>query len=104
MASILGGEKISCDGFDDFEPIFNAKISSTFRSGKKTLVEITDKYLYDFAFSVSNGSVLLYNIVDGKIMVGADVEDIYFFSPNAVGNEGELTDTFIICRYLCSCR
>ena len=93
MASILGGEKISCDGFDDFEPVFDAKISSTFRSGKKTLVEVTDKYLYDFAFSVSNGSVLLYNIVDGKIMVGADVEDIYFFSPNAVGNTGDLNDT-----------
>lgn len=93
MASILGGEKISCDGFDDFEPLFNAKISSTFRSGKKTLVEITDKYLYDFAFSVSNGSVLLYNIVDGKIMVGADVEEIYFFSPNSVGDAGVLNDT-----------
>jgi hypothetical protein len=93
MASILGGEKVSCDGFDDFEPVFNAKISSTFRSGKKTLVEITDKYLYDFAFSVSNGSVLLYNIVDSKIMVGADVEEVYFFSPNAVGDSEQLTDT-----------
>lgn len=93
MASILGGEKVSCDGFDDFEPVFNAKISSTFRSGKKTLVEINDKYLYDFAFSVSNGSVLLYNIVDGKIMVGADVEEVYFFSPNAVGETEQLTDT-----------
>lgn len=87
MASVLGGEKISCDGFDDFEPMFDAKISSSIKGGKKTVVEITDKYLYDFAFSVSNGSVLLYNIQDGKIMVGADVKEIHFFSPIPVGNQ-----------------
>jgi len=87
MAGIIGGEKISCDGFDEFEPVFDAKISSTINGGKKTVVDITDNYLYDFAFSVSNGSVLLYNIIDGKIMVGGDVKEIYFFSPKAIGNE-----------------
>ena len=85
MAGILGGEKISCDGFDEFEPVFDAKISTSARGGKKTVVEITDKYLYDFAFSVSNGTVLLYNIQDGKIMVGGDVKEVYFFSANGVG-------------------
>jgi len=87
MAAVLGGEKISCDGFDDFEPMFDAKISSDIMGGKKTVVEITDSYLYDFAFSanVKDGSVLLYNIVDGKIMVGSNVKEIYFFSADAVG-------------------
>jgi len=93
MASVIGGEKISCDGFDDFEPLFDAKISSSARGGKKTVVEITDAYLYDFAFSVGNGSVLLYNITDGKILVGSDVKEIYFFSSNAIGNTGTGTDT-----------
>ena len=86
MAGILGGEKISCDGFDDFEPMFDSKISSSARGGKKVVVEIIDSYLYDFAFSASDGSVLLYNIVDGKIMIGSDVKQIHFFSPNAIGN------------------
>jgi len=85
MASVLGGEKISCDGFDDFEPMFDAKISTSARGGKKVVVDIEDSYLYDFAFSANEGSVLLYNIEDGKIMVGSDVKEIYFFSPNAVG-------------------
>ena len=86
MASVLGGEKISCDGFDDFEPMFDAKISSSVYGGKKTVVDITDRYLYDFAFSVGkDGSVLLYNIADNKIMVGGDVKEIYFFSANGVG-------------------
>jgi hypothetical protein len=92
MAGILGGEKISCDGFDEYEPVFDAKISSTINGGKKTVVEITDKYLYDFAFSVSNGSVLLYNIQDGKIMVGSDVKEVYFFSTHGVGG-GNVIDT-----------
>ena len=87
MASVLGGEKISCDGFDDFEPMFAAKISSSVYGGKKIVVNITDKYLYDFAFSVGkDGSVLLYNIQDNKIMVGSDVKEVYFFSPTAVGS------------------
>lgn len=93
MAAVLGGEKISCDGFDDFEPMFDAKISSSARGGKKTLVEISDAYLYDFAFSASDGSVLLYNITDGKILVGGDVKEIYFFSSNAIGYTGNNTDT-----------
>jgi hypothetical protein len=93
MAGILGGEKISCDGFDEFEPVFDAKISSSAKGGKKTVVEITDKYLYDFAFSVSNGTVLLYNIVDGKILVGSDVKEVHFFSPKTVGIEKAGSDT-----------
>ena len=93
MASVLGGEKISCDGFDEFEPLFDAKISTSARGGKKTVVEITDKYLYDFAFSVSDSSVLLYNIVDNKIMVGSDVKDIYFFSPKELGTPMGKTTT-----------
>src|ERR1035437_5511533 len=88
MASVLGGEKISCDGFDDFEPMFDAKISSRVYGGKKIVVNITDKYLYDFAFSVGkDGSVLLYNIQDNKIMIGSDVKEVYFSSPNAVGEK-----------------
>jgi len=95
MASVLGGEKISCDGFDEFEPMFDAKISTSAHGGKKSVVEIEDKYLYDFAFSASNGSVLLYNIVDGKILVGADVNEIHFFSSSAIGSDAgnAATDT-----------
>ena len=93
MAGILGGEKISCNGFDDFEPVFENKISKSVKGGKKTVVEITDKYLYDFVFSVDGGSVLLYNIVDGKVMVGSDVKEVYFFSPTAIGTAYIGTDT-----------
>ena len=86
MASILGGEKISCNGFDDFEPVFASKMSKTVRGGKKTVVEITDKYLYDFVFTFDkDGSVMLYNIIDNKVVVGSDVKEIYFFGTKAVG-------------------
>jgi uncharacterized protein YegL len=87
MAGILGGEKISCDGFDEFEPVFDAKISSSINGGKKIVVEIQDKYLYDFAFSVTNGSVLLYNIQDNKIMIGSDVKEVHFFSSKEAGSQ-----------------
>ena len=100
MAAVLGGEKISCDGFDDFEPMFDAKISSDIMGGKKTVVEVGVNHLYDFAFSanVKDGSVLLYNIVDGKIMVGSNVKEIHFFSPRPegvdAGNTGSDTSLY----------
>lgn len=82
MAGILGGEKISCNGFDDFEPMFNSKISSTFYSGKKIMVDIDNDYLYDFVFTVNTDGVQLYNIVDGKVLVNETVEKLYYFKSN----------------------
>lgn len=87
MASILGGEKVSCDGFDDFEPVFDKRISSTIRGGKKVVVEITDHYLYDFAYSIVDGAITLYKISDGKVLVSSDVEEVHFFSPFRVGEK-----------------
>ncbi|MFA5300318.1 MAG: vWA domain-containing protein, partial [Lutibacter sp.] len=88
MAGVLGGEKISASNFDEYDPIFSRKISTPLMSGKKTVVDITDPYLYDFAFSVSDdGAIILYNIENGKIMVGGDVKEVHFFSPKAIGTE-----------------
>ena len=43
MASVLGGEKISCDGFDEFELVFDAKISSN-------ILIILDNICYSLIF------------------------------------------------------
>lgn len=93
MSAILGAEKVSCSSFDDYDVVFEKKLTSSVNGGKKTIVEIKDNYLYDFAFSVTEDSILLYNIVDGKILVGADVKEIHFFSANAIGNENKQQDT-----------
>jgi len=90
MAAVVGGEKISASNFEEFEPFFNKRISSPLMGGKKVVVDITDQYLYDFAYSVTpDGGVVLYNIEDRKIMVGGDVKEIYFFSPDAIGTENK---------------
>jgi von Willebrand factor type A domain len=87
MAGVLGGEKISTSNFDEFEPIFDKKISNGLQGGKKIVVDIPDDYLYDFAFAVnSQGSVFLYNISDGKIMVSPDIKEINFFSNTPFGD------------------
>lgn len=90
MASVVGGEKISCDGFDDYDPVFETKISSTINSGKKIVVDIDNEYQYDFAFSVDqNGSILLYNINNNQIMVNENVKTIHYFSP--IGSDDNMT-------------
>lgn len=98
MASLLGGEKVSTSDFDEFEPVFEKKISSGSASTKKIKVSIDDDHEYDFAFSIENGSVLLYHINDGEILVGDNVNQILFFSGNKIGDElksSEDTDTIL---------
>lgn len=87
MASLVGGEKISTSDFDEFEPVFETKISSSLKSNKKISVAIEDPYLYDFAFTVNdNGSVLLYNIPeDGNVLVPENTNELYFFSDKEIG-------------------
>jgi hypothetical protein len=86
MSGILGGEKIGCSGFQEYDVVIGKSFGKTLSGGKKTLVDITDRFLYDFAFSVGDdGSVILYNINDKKIMVNSDVKEIHFFSANGVG-------------------
>jgi len=80
MAGILGGEKISCSGLEEYDVVIGNGLNKSLKGGKKTLVDITDKYLYDFAFSVADGSVLLYNIVNNQILVGSDVKEVYYFT------------------------
>lgn len=89
MAGILGGEKVSCEGFQEYDIVFEKKLTSTISGGKKNIINIKNDHLYDFAFSVSNdGSVLLYNINDKKqIMVNSDINEIHYFSSNIVGDE-----------------
>jgi hypothetical protein len=93
MAAVMGGEKISCSGFDDFEPMFDKKISTGQTGGKKILVDVPAD-LYDFAYSISPaGGVILYNIDNGKILVSEDVKEVYFFSTKPQGAESLLDAT-----------
>lgn len=99
MASAIGGgSKIECCDFDEWEPVFDNKISSSISSGKKISVDVPIS-LYDFAFSCDNGQVLLYNIADGKILVNENLTNIYFFNKTAIGGELVIDDNVITALY-----
>ena len=103
MASVVGGEKVSTSDFDEFEPVFDQRISAEVMGGKKVEVEIDASHLYDFAFSVTdNGSVLLYNIVDGVVMVSPSVKEVHFFSRNGLGQEHAPTTSLYAAIYVLS--
>jgi len=85
MAAIMGGEKISCDGFDEFEPVFDKKISTGQCGGKKILVNV-GMPMYDLAYSITaDGSVMLYNVTNGEIMVSDDVKEVHYFTLKSWG-------------------
>ena len=86
MATSIGGSKIECSDFDEWQPVFDSRISSSITSGKKISVDVPSS-LYDFAFSCDNGQILLYNIQDGKVLVNENLTNIYFFNSAAAGTE-----------------
>lgn len=94
LAGALGGEKISCSGFEEYDVVIGNSFNKNVSGGKKVVVDIQDKYLHDFAFSVTEDrSVLVYNIVDNQVTVGSDIKELYFFSPDTCGvaDSGEHT-------------
>lgn len=94
MAAIMGGQKISCDGFDDYEPVFDKMISKNYGGGQKIVVNLPNGSSSDFAFSVGDdGSILLYNIISDsesslhlKVMVDSSVKEIYYFTTTPLGD------------------
>ena len=103
MASLVGGEKISTSDFNEFEPVFDDRISAEVVGGKKVSVTLDIGNLYDFAFSVSDsGNVLLYNIVDGEVLVSPSVKEVHFFSASAIGQEHAPTTSLYAAIYVLS--
>ena len=88
IAGILGGSKINAVGFEEYDVVIENGLSKSFSGGKKITVEISDNHMFDFVFSVSkDGDILLYNIVDNKVMVNSDVAEIHFFADYKDDNE-----------------
>ncbi len=109
MAALVGGEKVSTGDFDEFEPVFDAKLSNEIMGGKKVIAYIPDAHLYDFAFSIGkDGSVLLYNIgngetlVNGEILVNQNVKEIHYFTSQMVGAEHAPTQSLYAAIYVLS--
>lgn len=96
MACILGGEKISCSNFEDYDLMLTQKLSTKYSGGKKITIDIHESYLYDFAFSISNDSIIMYGITNNSILVNNDVDSIYFFSSDMHGKLIERIDDSII--------
>lgn len=87
MATILGGEKVSTSDFDEFEPVFDRKISTGTATTKKVVVQVPSNTLYDFAFAVDNGSILLYNINENcEILVGNNINSVCYFTEKEMGD------------------
>ncbi len=83
MSEILGGEKILAKNFDEYDVVFEDKISKTLSSNKKVVVDITDSK-HNFCFSVEDGEVIAYLINDNQILISDTIDTIYYFSENGV--------------------
>lgn len=89
MAETIGGEKILANSFDEYDVIFEEKISKNLKSSKKVTVDIQDSK-HSFCFNINDeNEIIVYSINDSQILVNDDVEKVYFFSSE------KLTDKII---------
>lgn len=85
MAEIIGGEKITANGFDEFEPIFEEKLTKKYNNCKKVAIDIPE-YKLPFVFTITDtNEIVVYAINDNKILITSDVKEIYFFNENSIG-------------------
>jgi hypothetical protein len=88
MAEILGGCKINCSGFEDYDIIIGNNFNKIINGRKKITINIEGQCLHDFAFSVDNdGTVLVYLIRNNSVVVNEGTKNINYFSSNSVGVE-----------------
>ena len=85
MSEILGGFKINCEGFEDYDVVISDNLNKKVMGGKKISIDIGD-HLFNFAFSLSNNELSVYAIENNSILVNENISDVYFFTEKSFIN------------------
>ena len=86
MAETIGGEKISADSFEMFEPHFAKKLSTPLLSTKKTEVTLPSPSAFEFAFAVTEAKDINVFDANKSLLVSSDIDTVYYFT-NELVNE-----------------
>jgi len=90
MAELMGGEKISTASFDEYDVLFDGKITQTYSSAKKISVQSpvnVNDLVFDFAFTVNDANeIIAFTINNGEVLCWDNVEKLYFFSKSQLGS------------------
>lgn len=89
MAQSIGGEKLDAAHFEDYDVLFEAKLQKSYSSAKRITVNVPANVKFDFAFTVSDGEIILYGIKDGQVTVPESTTELCYFS--ATSNDLTLT-------------
>ena len=84
MAQSIGGEKLDAAHFDDYDVVFEAKLQKSYSSSKRIVVDVPSS-THDFAFTVSEGEIILYSINDGKVTIPDSTEKLLYFTDTSFG-------------------
>jgi len=108
MAEVMGGEKISTTSFDEYDVLFDGKITQTYSSAKKIVVPVpvnNDDLIFDFAFTVNDANeIIAFTVNNGEVLCWDNVDNLYFFSrkPSGVLMSFDNTDGNYLSKILYS--
>ena len=80
MAQSIGGEKVDAANFDDYDQLFEAKMQKSYSSSKRIVVDVPSSIELDFAFTVSDGEIILYSINNGQVTLPDSTEKLCYFT------------------------
>jgi len=80
MAQSIGGEKLDAAHFDDYDVVFENKLQKSYSSSKKIVVDLPTTTKLDFAFTVSDGEIILYGVKDGQVTVPESTNELCYFN------------------------
>lgn len=85
MAEKAGGTLIFAQDFDQYVPNFEAVLQRKVSGAPKIAVKIEGDPISGFAYALQGGDLYTFAIEGGSVSVPADLKEVWYVSPNAVG-------------------
>jgi len=86
MAEKAGGTLIFNEDFDRYAPTFEAAMGKKISGAPRKEVTLGGDPIEGFAFALSDGDLIAYGIEGDSVAVPEDIAEVWYMSPNAVGN------------------
>ncbi len=86
MAEEVGGSLVSCENFDNYEPVFSSVMSRGNLSAKWVSVEIPHGVVDGLVYTTGDSGPIVFKVENGTVSVPEKTDSIFFFSSTGSGD------------------
>lgn len=93
MAQAAGGQLIFAQGFDSYQPAFEAAMGKKITGAPKVEVRIPETPIGGFVYTLRDGDLVAYGVEDGKANVPEDTREFWYVVEDAHPYNDKLSNT-----------